>query len=87
MDERKSDLRQEALFSVIVRKIVGPAFLVGGVVLSAYGVFRLATTGTVLVENQPTDDWLYIAVTILLPVVIAILGILLSRADPHYFDQ
>ena len=80
-------LRRETLLSVLVRRVVGPAFIVGGIVLGAYTISGLATNGPVLVQDQPTDDWFFVAVAVLLPFIIAVLGILLCRADPHCIDE
>jgi len=87
MDDEQIYLRQEALFSVIVRRIVAPMFFVGGIVVGGYNIVRLVTTGSVLVEGKPTDDWFFVAVSILLPAVVAILGLLLFRAKPHYIRE
>ena len=87
MQEKQFRLRREALFSILVRRVIGPAFFLGGIIVGGYSVMRLVTTGNVLVENEPTADWFYIAVSVLLPGVVAILGLFLQRAEPHYIDE
>lgn len=87
MSEKQFNLRREALFSVFVRRIVGPCFFAGGIIIGGYSVGTLVTDGTVLVDGQPTNDWVFVAISILLPAIVAILGLLLSRAEPHYIDE
>lgn len=87
MQDKQFSFRREAFSSVIVRRVVGPAFFVGGIVVGGYGAFGLATMANVLVENQTTNDWFYVAIALVLPALIAILGLLLQRADPYYIDE
>jgi len=87
MSEKQFNLRREALFSVLVRRIIGPCFFAGSIVIGGYSVVALVTDGTVLVDGQPTNDWVFLAISILLPAIIAILGLLLFRAKPHYIDE
>lgn len=87
MFEKQSNLRREALFSVLVRRVVGPCFFAGGIIIAGYSIFALATGGTVSVDGQPTNDWVFVAISILLPAIVAILGLFLFRAEPHYIDE
>ena len=70
-------------FNFMVRRVVAVGFVVVGSLIALSGILALIDpTGTVLVNGVPQADLLYRIFGVLLPGVIAILGVLLYRAPP-----
>ena len=69
----------------LLRKVVGWAFLVGGLIVGSYFlVSALSLGGSVNVNGVPSTDLGSRLMVVLLPYVMAVFGWLIVRAKPYY---
>lgn len=70
------------VFNVLVRRIVAVVFAVGGVVVALASVHAILPGGTVNVDGVPSTDLVFRWSAVLLPLVVATLGVALFRVKP-----
>jgi hypothetical protein len=71
------------VFNFMVRRVVAVGFVVVGGLIAISNVPSLVDPdGTVLVNGQPQSDLFYRIFVVVLPAVIAVLGVLLYRSAP-----
>jgi hypothetical protein len=66
-------------FNFLVRRVMVVAFAVGGVILACTGVQSIFPGATINVDGVPTDDLFFRWVAVVLPMVVAALGVALYR--------
>jgi hypothetical protein len=69
-------------FNFAARRVVAPAFILGGCVVALSQVGALLPGGTVLVDGSPSSDLVFRLAAVLLPLLVAALGVALYRAKP-----
>jgi hypothetical protein len=77
-----SDLHWK-IFNFLVRRIVAVGFVAVGLILTLYGLPSLLPGGIVLVDGVPSDNLVLRWVAVILPLVLALFGIALFRAQPY----
>ncbi|WP_293003330.1 hypothetical protein [Nevskia sp.] len=70
------------VFNFLVRRVVALAFLAGGITVAIINGTSLMPDGTVNVEGAPSTDMVMRLVAVVLPLVVAGLGVLLFRVPP-----
>jgi hypothetical protein len=71
------------VFNFWIRRVVAVGFMVvGGLIAVSYLPSLVDPNGTVLVNGQPQNDLFYRIVAVVLPAVVAALGVMLYRAAP-----
>lgn len=74
--------QQIKLFNFLARRVIGPAFVVVGLIVAAFGVKSILPGGTVLVDGVPTDDLVFRWLVFLLPLLVSLLGVALFKVAP-----
>lgn len=69
-------------FNFLTRRLMALSFIVGGIILTMYGLQCILPGGTVLVDGIPTDDLVFRWVVFLLPLIGVLLGIASYRVAP-----
>jgi len=83
----KPQLAEQSFWKLfdLLRKVVGWAFLVGGLVVGSYFLVGAFSPGSAVnVNGVPSTDLGNRLLTVLLPYVMAVLGWLIVRAKPYY---
>ena len=72
-------------FNFMVRRVVAVCFVVGGSILCLYFLPSLLDPkGTIPVNGVPQSDLVYRLFAVLMPALMAALGVLLYRVRPWY---
>jgi len=71
------------LFNFSIRRVLSVLFVVGGLFGAATGVPVLFPGGSVPVNGVPSDDLVLRLAFVLLPLLVALIGIALYRAPPY----
>ena len=70
------------IFNFLVRRVVAVAFVVGGVAIAFASVHAVLPGGTINVDGVPSSDLVFRWSAVVLPLVMALLGVGLYRAKP-----
>ena len=70
-------------FNFFVRRVVAITWVVIGFVMACANVPLLLPGATIEVDGTSTDDLLYRVCAVVLPLLAAIAGVLLFRAEPY----
>jgi hypothetical protein len=70
------------VFNVLVRRVMAVAFAIGGLILAATSVPAIFPGGTINVDGVQSDDLVFRWVAVVLPMVVATLGVALYRVKP-----
>ena len=68
----------------MVRRIVAPGFVAAGAIVGAWNLPSVLPGGTVGVNGRPSSDMVMRVLSVALPFLVAVLGVLLFRAKPYY---
>lgn len=71
-------------FNFFVRRIIAPAFIVGGAIIFLVSFPIILPGGTVLVDGQPSSDLVFRCFVVFFPLIVVFLGILLYRVKPYF---
>lgn len=71
-------------FNFIGRRIIGPCFVVGGLIVAGFNFPSLLPGGTINVDGNQSTDIGFRLIGVLVPLVVAALGVALYRAQPYY---
>lgn len=66
----------------LIRRVVAPGFVLFGSLLTLVNLPSLAPGATIEFNGVPTDDLVIRSISVLMPLVVAILGVMLYRAKP-----
>ena len=80
---RRLALTYWRVFNFMTRRVMAVCFVVGGLVLFAFGVPTLLPGGTVMVNGAASDDMVYRAFGTLTPLLLSVLGGALFRTKPY----
>jgi hypothetical protein len=69
-------------FNFLVRRVVAVGFVVVGSILAVVNLPSLLPGGTIHVDGSPSSDIVLRVVAVLLPIVVAALGVALYRVAP-----
>jgi hypothetical protein len=70
------------IFNFFVRRVVAVGFVVVGLVIGAVNLSSLLPGGTINVDGSPSSDIVLRLVAVLLPIVVAAIGVALFRVAP-----
>jgi hypothetical protein len=70
------------IFNFLVRRVVAIAFSIGGTVVALAGLPAILPGGTIDVNGVPSTDLIFRWAAVVLPFVVAALGVALYRAKP-----
>jgi hypothetical protein len=71
------------LFNFAVRRVVAILFVVGGLFGALTGIPVLFLGGSVPVNGVPNDDFVLRIASVLLPLLVALIGVALYRVPPY----
>lgn len=71
-------------FNFFVRRIIAPAFIVGGSIIFIVSFPIILPGGTVLVDGQPSSDLVFRCFAVFFPLIVVLLGILIYRTKPYF---
>ena len=72
-----------AAFNFIARRVVGPAFFLGGLLLGGSNVPSVLPGGVIEFNGAPNDDLVLRLLAVLLPFLLSALGLALTFAPPY----
>ncbi len=75
------------VFNFLVRRIVAVVFAVGGLVMALVSVGAILPGGTINVDGVASTDLVFRWSAVLLPLVVATLGVALFRVKPFNPDR
>jgi len=70
------------ILNFLVRRVLAVAFAVGGVVVAVANIGAVLPGGTTGVNGAPSTDLVFRWSAVLLPLVVAALGVALYRVEP-----
>jgi hypothetical protein len=70
------------VFNFLIRRVVAPGFVIVGTIVALGNLGSLLPGGTINVNGAPTDDIVFRAIGVFMPLLVAALGIALFRAPP-----
>ena len=70
------------VFNFLVRRVVAVVFVVGGVVVAIAGAQAVFPGGTINVDGVPSTGLVFRWSAVVLPLLVAALGVALYRAKP-----
>lgn len=70
------------IFNFLVRRFMAVAFAIGGFILACTSVPAIFPGGTIIVDGVPSGDLFFRWIAIVLPMVVATLGVALYRVKP-----
>jgi hypothetical protein len=70
------------VFNFLVRRVMAVVFATGGFILTCTSVSVIFPGGTINVDGVPSEDLVFRWVAVVLPMVIAALGVALYRVKP-----
>jgi hypothetical protein len=70
------------VFNFLVRRVMAVVFAIGGFILACTSVPAMFPGGTINVDGVPSDDLVFRWVAVVLPMVVAALGVALFRVKP-----
>ncbi len=71
------------LFNFLARRIVAPGFVVVGFLLAAFNIPSLFPGGTINVDGIPSNDIVMRLFAVVLPLVVAVMGVAMFKAKPY----
>jgi hypothetical protein len=77
-----------AAMDYLLRRVVSIVFIMGGMVMVIGGIATLLDPdATVMVNGSPERSVVFKLVLVLVPAVVAFVGVLLFRARPFFWDK
>lgn len=70
------------VFNFLVRRVMAVAFVIGGVILTCTSVPAIFPGATINVDGVPSDDLFFRWAAVVLPMLVATLGVALYRVKP-----
>jgi hypothetical protein len=72
------------IFNFVGRRVLAPGFIAVGLILAAVNIPTLFPGGSVNLDGSPSNDIVFRLFGVILPLLVAALGIALYRSRPYY---